>query len=124
MEDSPRTEVLYNDTCPVCRFEIGHYARAAQRDGLPLHFDPLVRAEGWGLTPDQAAQRLHVRRGDEVLTGLAAFRAIWTVLPHWRWLAWLTGLPLVNPVLAYVYDRLVGPWLYRRHRARQGRRGR
>lgn len=123
MPEDPPLDVLYNDTCPVCRFEIGHYAKAAGRQGLPLRFDPLDRAEGWGLTRDQAARRLHVRRGGEMLSGLAAFRAIWAAMPRWRWLARLTGLPVVNPALAFAYDRLVGPWLYRRHLARQVLRG-
>lgn len=123
MADEP-TEILYNDTCPVCRFEIGHYARAATRQDLPLRFDPLDRAGDWGLTPEQAARRLHARRGGEVVSGLAAFRLIWAAMPRWRWLAHLTGLPLVSPALTFLYDRAVGPFLYRRHVARQARRGR
>ena len=54
------TRVLFNETCPVCRFEIDAYRRRAVAGGLPIRFDTLDRAEDWGLTPDQAARQLHV----------------------------------------------------------------
>jgi predicted DCC family thiol-disulfide oxidoreductase YuxK len=111
------TRILYNDTCPVCRFEIDHYRRQAQ--GLPLRFDPLTEAHLYGLTPDQAARRLHVLRDGELLSGLDAFRAIWASLPRTRWLARVTGLPVIHPVLAFVYNRLAAPVLYRAHLRRQ-----
>ena len=37
MENSPKTSVLYNANCPVCNFEIQHYARyAAPRPADPV----------------------------------------------------------------------------------------
>ena len=54
------TRILYNATCPVCSFEIDAYRRRAIREGLALQFDTLDHAADWGLTPDQAARRLHV----------------------------------------------------------------
>jgi predicted DCC family thiol-disulfide oxidoreductase YuxK len=111
------TRILYNDTCPVCRFEIDHYRRAAA--GLPLRFDPLTEAACYGLTPDQAARRLHVLHNGELLSGLDAFRAIWASLPRTRWLAHLTGLPVIHPALAFVYNRIAAPLLYRMHLRRQ-----
>jgi predicted DCC family thiol-disulfide oxidoreductase YuxK len=116
------TRILYNDTCPLCRFEIDHYRAAAARDDAPMRFDTLQDAARWGLTEDQAARRLHVLHKGEVLSGLAAFRAIWAGLPRWRWLARLTGLPLIHPALAFVYDRIAAPLLYRAHLRRQSRR--
>lgn len=120
---SDETRVLYNDACPVCRFEIGHYAAHAGRRGLPLRFDDLNTADlaGWGLSADMAARRLHVMHDGRLVSGLDAFRALWSAMPRYRWLARITGLPLVRPVLAFVYDRLAAPLLYRAHRRRQRR---
>jgi predicted DCC family thiol-disulfide oxidoreductase YuxK len=118
---SDETRVLYNDTCPVCRFEIGSYRRRALAQGLPIRFDALDRAADWGLDPDTAARRLHVWHRGEVLSGLPAFRAIWAALPGWRWLAVLTGLPILRPALAFLYDRIAAPILYRAHLRRQRR---
>ena len=117
------THVLYNDTCPVCRTEIDAYARRALAEGLPLRFDRLERAADWGLTHDQAARRLHVRHRGQVLSGLAAFRALWAEMPHLRWLARVTGWPIVAEAAAGLYDYVLAPLLYRLHlrRLRSGR---
>jgi predicted DCC family thiol-disulfide oxidoreductase YuxK len=115
------TRILYNDTCPVCRFEIDHYRKTATRDGAPLRFDRLQDAARWGLTEDQAARRLHVLQGGALLSGLDAFRAIWTTLPRWRWLARVTGWPIIRPALTVLYDRIAAPILYRAHLRRQSK---
>ena len=112
------TRVLYNDTCPVCSWEVAHYRRLADRHDLPVAFDPLAAAPDWGLTEDQAARAFHVRTGGETLRGLAAFRALWARMPGWRWLAWLTGLPGVRGVAGLLYDRVAAPVLYAWHRRR------
>lgn len=111
------TRILYNDTCPICRSEIEAYRR--QATGLPLRFDPLTEAHCYGLTPDEAARRLHVLQHGQLLSGLEAFRAIWASLPRTRRLARLTGLPVIRPVLAFLYDRIAAPALYRAHLRRQ-----
>jgi predicted DCC family thiol-disulfide oxidoreductase YuxK len=109
------TRVLYNETCPVCRFEIDAYRRRALADGLPIRFDALDSAADWGLTQDQAARQLHVWQDGRILSGLDAFRALWSALPRWRWLARLTGLPILRPLADALYTRLAAPLLYRAH---------
>ena len=42
-----QTRVLYNDTCPVCSFEIDAYRRRATMEGLPLQFETLDQAALW-----------------------------------------------------------------------------
>jgi predicted DCC family thiol-disulfide oxidoreductase YuxK len=116
--------VLYNDTCPLCRAEIETYRRQSQAAGLDLRYDPLDRAGDWGMDADTAARRLHVRQDGRVLSGLPAFRAIWSALPRWRWLAWLTGLPGVGWLATRIYDHILAPPLYRAHLRRQARRAR
>lgn len=114
--------ILYNDTCPVCRFEIDSYRKLAEREALPLRFDRLDQAEQWGLDQDTAARRLHVVADGRLLSGMAAFRAIWARLPRWRWAARVAGWPLVRQGLDFAYDRIAAPWLYRAHLRRQGRK--
>jgi predicted DCC family thiol-disulfide oxidoreductase YuxK len=121
MDMTGETRVLYNETCPVCRFEIDGYRRRALATGLPIRFDPLDRAEDWGLTPDQAARQLHVWQDGRVLAGVDAFRALWSAMPGWRWLARVTGWPVIRPLLGLVYVRVAAPLLYRAHLRRQGR---
>lgn len=118
---SDETKVLYNHTCPVCRFEIDGYAKRVRADGLPVRFDDLSRAADWGLTADQAARSLHVIHKGKLLSGIPAFRALWSVMPRWRWVAFITGLPLIRPATTALYDHILAPALYRAHRKRQSR---
>jgi predicted DCC family thiol-disulfide oxidoreductase YuxK len=109
------TRVLYNETCPVCRFEIDGYRRIAVKNKLPIRFDALDSAAAWGITPEAAAQRLHVWHEGRVLSGMPAFRLLWSQMPRWRWAAWITALPLLRPLSDYTYDHVFAPWLYRAH---------
>ena len=112
--------VLYNDRCPICRAEIGHYRRLAERHGAPVRFAGLHAAPlaELGLERDQAMRRLHAVRGEHLLDGVDAFVALWRVLPGWRWLARVVGLPGVRHLAALVYDRALAPWLYARSKRR------
>lgn len=115
------TRVLYNETCPVCRFEIDGYRRRALADGLPIRFDQMDRAADWGLTPDQAARQLHVWQDGRVLSGMSAFRALWSAMPRWRWLARVTGWPVIRPLTNVLYTCVAAPILYRAHLRRSQR---
>ncbi|MDX1540112.1 MAG: DUF393 domain-containing protein, partial [Geminicoccaceae bacterium] len=95
--------IFYNGSCPVCRREIDHYRRAAQRAGVAFDWrdvssDPdALRAAG--LDPEIARRRLHAtdERG-HLLAGIPAFQRIWERLPGFRWLARLTRRPLIGPL--------------------------
>jgi predicted DCC family thiol-disulfide oxidoreductase YuxK len=110
-----QTRVLYNETCPVCRFEIDGYRRNALKHNLPIRFDALDSAADWGIPPEAAAQRLHVWHKGQVLSGMPAFRLLWAQMPRWRWAARITALPLIAPASDYLYDHIFAPWLYRAH---------
>ena len=73
------TSVLYNGECPVCRFEIDHYAEYSRDNGLPIRFDDLNSdaLAGWGVSADDAAKRLHVRKNGQVYSGIPAFVLLW-----------------------------------------------
>ncbi len=122
---SSETRVLYNETCPVCRFEIDSYRRRAVAQGLPIRFDALDSAGDWGLTPDQAAWQLHVWQDGRVVSGMAAFRLLWAAMPGWRWLARVTAWPVLRPLTDMLYARVAAPVLYRAHlrRSRASRSG-
>ena len=131
---SPRRTKLtvYHDgACPLCRAEIAHYRR---QDGAGnLRFQDVSAPDtvpAGDLTREAALARFHVR--DEtgtLLSGAAAFIAIWRTLPRWRWAARLASLPGVQAVLELGYrlflpvrphlSALVGRWRPRRSRADQ-----
>lgn len=113
--------ILYNDSCPVCRREVEHYGRHAAQRGVPLRLDPLRNAVDFGLTGDEAARALHVMVDGQILRGLPAFQAVWDRLPGYGWLARLTRWPVVRPLAAAVYDRVLAPLIYRWHLRRVAR---
>ena len=123
MEQSPKTAVLYNAECPVCNFEISHYAGYAARHDLPMRFDDLnseARA-AWGLSADAAARRLYVLHDGELSSGIPAFLILWRQMPRYRWLARVVGLPGVRQVAGFGYDYVLAPVIYRWHLRRKAR---
>jgi len=118
------TRVLYNEDCPVCRFEIGHYRKQALAEGAALRFEDLSNVAAWGLTPDQAARRLHVMHQGRLVSGIPAFQLLWAKLPGWRWLARIMALPGLHQLACAGYDHLLAPLLYRMHLRRQRRSSR
>lgn len=117
MNDDPETSVLFNGDCPVCSFEIGHYARYCRDEGVPIRFDDLnseARAR-WGIDADTAARRLHVLHAGQLTSGIPAFLVLWARMPRYRWLARIVGLPGVRQVASALYDHVLAPVIYRWH---------
>ena len=121
-----KTRILYNAECPICNAEICHYQRYTQRHGIAFGFDDLNSSDPapYGVDADAAARRLHVLHDGAVLSGMAAFRVIWDQMPRARWLARITGAPIVRPVSDAVYDYILAPLLYATHKRRQRRQQR
>jgi predicted DCC family thiol-disulfide oxidoreductase YuxK len=119
------TEVLYNAQCPVCSFEIDHYRAYADKRALPLRFDDLNGCDlaRWGLSADQAARRLYVRQGDQLLSGIPAFIVLWREMPRYRVLAKMASLPGIHRVSCIIYDHALAPLIYRWHLRRQAKAG-
>jgi len=82
--------VYYDGACPLCRREIGHYQRRAAAAGIRWVDASACDdgALGGDLSRTQALARLHVRAADgSLVSGAAAFAAIWTQVPGYGWLA-------------------------------------
>jgi predicted DCC family thiol-disulfide oxidoreductase YuxK len=123
MAKTSDTRVLFNDQCPVCSFEINHYAAYAQRQGLAIAFDDLNGPErgAWGIDEDTAARRLYVLRDGELTSGIPAFLVLWREMPRYRWVARIVGLPGVRHGAGLVYDHMLAPLIYRWHLRRKAR---
>jgi predicted DCC family thiol-disulfide oxidoreductase YuxK len=117
MENSASTSVLFNASCPVCNFEIQHYARYAGDNALPIRFDDLNSdaREAWGLDADTAARRLYVLHEGQLTSGIPAFLVLWAQMPRYRLLARIVGLPGVRQGASAVYDHALAPAIYRWH---------
>ena len=104
--EAPRLVVLHDGSCPLCRREIALYRRAEGSEALAFR-DVSALGPGeaaCGLSREQAMARFHVADFEgRVLSGAAAFVALWAALPRWRWLARLARLPGVIPLLEIAY---------------------
>jgi len=97
--------VLYDGACPLCRREVGVYRGLAPLQPLAWQDVSQPRATlPAGHTRAGLLARFHVRRADgQMLDGAAAFVALWSALPGWRWLARLAALPGATPLLELAY---------------------
>ena len=105
LPDAAPLTVLYDGACPLCRREIGVYRRLPSDQ--PLCFadvsDTALDLPA-DVTRQQLLARFHVRRADgQLLSGAAAFIALWATLPVWRWLARLGRLPGMTWVMERAY---------------------
>lgn len=98
--------VYFDGACPLCRREIGHYQR--QSGAETIAWVDVSRCDasalGSGLDRADALARLHVRDAEgRLVSGAAAFAAIWAQLPAYGWLARLgTCRPILRLMdLAY-----------------------
>lgn len=125
MSTEPTPTVIYNGDCPICAREIGVY-RARVGAGGALRFVDLHDADlaALGLTPDDAARRLHLVEDGRLLSGVDAFLALWRGTPGFGWMARIVAAPVVRPIAGATYEWLLAPALYAMHRRRQARRAR
>lgn len=106
---------FFDGGCPLCSREIAHYRkidRAGRVRWVDITQEPNALAAA-GLDLPTAMRRLHVQDPEgRMLSGVAAFVAIWRRLPRWHWLARLvSGLRLTGPL----------EWAYRRFAERRFR---
>ena len=117
MEKEQTTSVLYNASCPVCNFEIQHYAQYSDDNELPIRFDDLnseARVQ-WGIEADTAAQRLYVLHDGTLTSGIPAFLVLWEQMPKYRWLSKVVGLPGIIQIASAIYDHILARVIYRGH---------
>jgi 3-demethoxyubiquinol 3-hydroxylase len=99
--------VYYDGGCPVCSREIGLYQRLSDGQSDRPAFEN-VASEGAALPQDvsreDAMARFHVRLGSgEVVSGAAAFIALWRATPRFRLLGRVASVPPVPLLLERAY---------------------
>lgn len=115
--------LYFDGACPMCSREIALYRRNPGADGV--RWVDVTRCDAAELGPDlsreAAMARLHLRHADgSLVSGAAAFAALWRSLPGWSWL----GRLFASRVGLWLLDAGYRSFLLMRPlwRPRQGRR--
>ncbi len=87
--------VLYDGSCPICSREIAMYRELpAQQPIQWVDVSYLSNHAQFGADPAALMQRFHVvTAGGELVSGARAFVEMWSLLPGWKYLAYLAKVP-------------------------------
>ena len=107
--------VFYDGACPVCVRDRRWYEKLeGQTEDSVEWLDITGRDEQLreqGIDPNHALRELHVRDSQgQVHREMAAYILLMARVPLLKPIAWLIGLPVIRPTLAWLYHR----WVARR----------
>ena len=100
----PQLTAWFDSDCPLCLREIGFMRRLDTRGAIEF-VDLYDAPQDCPLDPATLLERFHAREDGELLSGAAAFAAVWRAIPMLRPL----GLAARNARVLAVLE-----WLYRR----------
>jgi predicted DCC family thiol-disulfide oxidoreductase YuxK len=121
MTDKSTLRVFYDADCPGCRRDRARYERWAGEAAASVEWvdvnDNEASLRERGIEPEDALLSLHVEDSQgRVREGIDAYILLMRRVPRLKPLAWLVGLPLIKPMLTWLYRHWV-----RRRLAREGR---
>ncbi|MBX9796026.1 thiol-disulfide oxidoreductase DCC family protein [Sphingomonas sp.] len=108
-----RLTVWYDGACPLCTREIALMRRLDRRGAID--FVDVATGDGGGCPIDRAAllARFHAAENGVLLSGAAAFAAMWRAIPLLRPLGLMARLPGMEWLLERAYRAFLRarPWL-------------
>lgn len=108
--------VYFDGQCGLCAKEIRYYQQIAPVqvfEWVDIMAEPKQITQ-YGVTLQDALMALHVQDHlGQWHKGLQAFQVIWRELPRWRWLAFITALPVLSSCLNVCY-RVFAAWRFKR----------
>ncbi|MGR8950345.1 MAG: thiol-disulfide oxidoreductase DCC family protein [Gammaproteobacteria bacterium] len=100
--------VFFDGACPLCAREIAFYRRRVGSENIEWVDVSRSSDEGEvapGLRREQLLARFHVQTVDgRIVSGGAAFTALWSALPRFRWVGKLFRLPPLASLLDRLYE--------------------
>lgn len=107
-----RLVVFYDGSCSACIKDRRWYEKLAGKTGESVEWlditgrDEELRRQG--IDPDKALRELHVKDDQgRVHREMDAYILLMSRVPALKPLAWLIGLPVIRPTLAWLYHRWV-----------------
>ncbi|MGB3795104.1 MAG: DUF393 domain-containing protein [Alteraurantiacibacter sp.] len=109
--------VWFDGACPLCRREIAGLRKLDRREAIDFVdiSSGLSEGEPQGcpVSSEDLSARFHAREGDRLLSGAAAFAAMWRAIPILRPMGEIARIPPVLWVLERLYRRflIIRPYL-------------
>ncbi len=101
-----RVIVWYDGACPLCIWEIALMRRLDRRDAVAF-IDIATPAASCPLNRQLMLDRFHASEDGHILSGAAAFAAMWRAIPVLRPIGQLARIPGVLPVLEALYNQFL-----------------
>ncbi|WP_394727065.1 thiol-disulfide oxidoreductase DCC family protein [Altererythrobacter sp. GH1-8] len=99
----PQLTVWFDGACPLCLREIALMRRLDRRDRISFIDVSEGAPESCPIDQAELLARFHVREGEQILSGAAAFAAMWREIPLLRPLGLIARNRLVLQTLERLY---------------------
>ena len=105
-------KVYFNNSCKICKAEIDLYKKEEieEIDWVDITDNELAEQET-SKDSKQLLRRLHVKDGEKILGGAAAFLLLWKKMPKYKFLYNFFKLPIIFNIFSIVYE-IVAFFLY------------
>lgn len=117
-EEKQKITVYYDGACPSCIKDRKNYEKLAGKSGEDVCWFDINGQDAYlcdiGIDPHKALSELHVRNEhQQIVSELDAYILLMSRVSLLKPLAWLIGLPVIRPLLASLYHRMVNRRLKR-----------
>ena len=105
-------KVYFNNSCKICKAEIDLYKKEKiqEIDWIDITNNNLAEKET-SKNSKELLRRLHVKEGDKVIQGAAAFLVLWKKMPKYKFLYKFLKLPVIYNLFSFTYE-IVAFFLY------------
>ena len=105
-------KVYFNNSCKICKAEIDLYKKEKidEIDWIDITNNDSAEIET-SKNDKELLRRLHVKDGERVLQGAAAFLILWKKIPKYKFLYKFFKLPIVFQLFSLIYE-IVAFFLY------------
>jgi predicted DCC family thiol-disulfide oxidoreductase YuxK len=105
-------KVYFNNSCKICKAEIDIYKKEKVDDIDWVDIiDNKLATEETSKNSKQLLRRLHVKDGENIIEGAAAFLLLWKKIPKYKFLYNFFKLPIIFKIFSIIYE-IVAYFLY------------
>jgi len=104
--------VYYDAACPRCVRDRMSYEKMAGELAHDVRWMDITDRDdelrGLGIDPHKALMELHLKdQQGQILSEIDAYILLMRRVPRLRAIAWLIALPVIRPILAWLYHQMV-----------------